>query len=225
MPMTTASMSRPRQLGVVEGALRRLAQQPGQRHVVADLRVVGLPDADDGAALGHQSLLQDAHEVLLQARARTWRGRACACRPFSLICRNASPMRTSPVTMSGLATSAPPDGLTSTSSPRPSASRRSELLVAEGAPTARRPRPARRRRRPPRRRAGSTRDVGEVAHARVVRIDAVVDAADPGRALADLAGPVAGDEDHRGGAVGDRRAVAGRAAARRRTARPAGRRR
>ena len=50
---------------------------------------------------------------------------------------------------------------------------------------------------------------GEVAHARVVRLDAVVDPPDPRRALAHLAGPVAGHEHHGGGAVGDRRAVAG----------------
>jgi hypothetical protein len=39
----------------------------------------------------------------------------------------------------------------------------------------------------------------EVAHAEGVGLDPVVDAPDPGRALGQLAGPVAGGQDHRGG--------------------------
>ena len=47
----------------------------------------------------------------------------------------------------------------------------------------------------------------EVAHAEVVGFGAVVDAGDPGGAVADVAGEVAGGEDDGGGAVGDGRAV------------------
>ena len=85
-------------------------------------------------------------------------------------------MRIRPVAITGFAASAPPDGLTSTSSPRPSASRRISSCGRE-----------RRRQlgdvdRPPSH-AGLAAasavdgDVGEVAHAGLVRLDAVVDAA------------------------------------------------
>ncbi len=47
----------------------------------------------------------------------------------------------------------------------------------------------------------------EVAHAEGVGLDAVVEAADPRRPVAELAGEVARGQDQRGGAVGDGRAV------------------
>src|SRR5438874_463320 len=51
------------------------------------------------------------------------------------------------------------------------------------------------------------RRVGEVSHAERMRLDAMVDAADPRRPVGDLAGPVPGGEDHGRRTVGDRRAV------------------
>ena len=58
-------------LGVVEGPEDRLAHQTTEGHVEAARLVVGLADPDDGAgASAHGRALQDADEVLLQARAR-----------------------------------------------------------------------------------------------------------------------------------------------------------
>ena len=120
----------------------------------------------------------------------------------------ASPMRMSPAAMIGLAHSAPPDGLTSTSSPRPSAVAQDQLLVGErrvqlgDVDRCRRPTPAFAR-RPARSTATSVRS----RSAEGGGLDAVVDAADPRRAVAELAGHVVGGEHHGGGAVGDRRAV------------------
>ena len=70
LPMTTASMSVQVELGVLEGPLGRLAHQPGDGDVVPLGLVLGLAHADDCATLGHHSRLQDADQVLLQARAR-----------------------------------------------------------------------------------------------------------------------------------------------------------
>ena len=109
-------------------------------------------------------------------------------------------MRARPVTIVGLPTSAPPDGLIATSSPRPSASRSTSssaehTAVSSATSTPPLPTPAR---------APATwvdADVGEIAHPRVVRVGAVVDAGDPGRALDEVARAVAGHEHDRGGAV------------------------
>ncbi len=58
-------------LGVVEGPEDRLAHQTAEGHVPAAGLVVGLADPDDGARrMSHHVALQDADEVLLQARAR-----------------------------------------------------------------------------------------------------------------------------------------------------------
>ena len=78
---------RSRQVGVVERAVDRLAAQPRHRHVLALGPVVGLTDPDHGGELlrPSQRRLHHAHEVLLQGRPATWRGRApCRrCRPRS----------------------------------------------------------------------------------------------------------------------------------------------
>ena len=73
----------PGELGVCEGALGRLAYEAGHRDVLARGGVLRLTDSDDGAALGHGSTLQDADEVLLQARPgrRVGHRAARACRP------------------------------------------------------------------------------------------------------------------------------------------------
>ena len=153
---------------------------------------------------------------------------ACAStrsRPCSVTWRAASMMRTRPVTITGLAASAPPDGLTSTSSPRPSASRRIDLLRRERRRQLGDLHRARRRAR--RLRAASVVD-GDTVRSRMpglVDVDAVVDAGDPRRPLDQRRRLVAGGEHDRGRAVGDRREVVARAAARARTARRAARRR
>src|SRR5215470_6965703 len=54
---------------------------------------------------------------------------------------------------------------------------------------------------------GRGRRGGQVAGAQRRRVDPVLEASDPGRALAQLAGPLAGGEDHDRGPVPDRRAV------------------
>lgn len=51
------------------------------------------------------------------------------------------------------------------------------------------------------------RRVRQVAHAEAVRLDAVVDAPDPGGPFAQFAGPLSGREDHGCGTVADGRAV------------------
>ena len=51
------------------------------------------------------------------------------------------------------------------------------------------------------------RRLGEVTHAGLVDVDAVVDAADPHRPVDERRGPVTGGQDDRGRAVGDRREV------------------
>ena len=56
--------------GVLERRQRRLAHQPGDRDVLPLGLGHRLADPDDRAALRHQHTLQDADEVLLQARAR-----------------------------------------------------------------------------------------------------------------------------------------------------------
>ena len=57
--------------GVVERAEHGLADEAAERHVEATRLVVRLADADDGAVVrAHEPSLQDADQVLLQARAR-----------------------------------------------------------------------------------------------------------------------------------------------------------
>ncbi len=121
--------------------------------------------------------------------------------------RAASPMRIRPATIIGFAASAPPDGLTSTPSPRPSASRRISSWCVNGAwssATSTRP-PCRRRRASPASRG--RRRSREVAHAerRAARCGGRCRESTP--AVAPCGAPVAGREHHGGGAVGDRRAV------------------
>lgn len=53
------------------------------------------------------------------------------------------------------------------------------------------------------------RRVGQLTYAQRVRLDAVVDAPDPGGPLAQFPGSVSGREDHGGGPVADRRTVPG----------------
>ena len=62
----------PRHARVFERLERGLAHEAGHRHVLARGAVVRLPDPDDcNPIAGHQLLtLQDAHQVLLQARTR-----------------------------------------------------------------------------------------------------------------------------------------------------------
>ena len=102
----------------------------------------------------------------------------------------AYPMRHRPVAMIGLALSAPPDGLTVTSSPRPSTRAQQQLLVGERglqlghldravAESGRLGGDAGRRR------------VVEGPERRVVALGAMVEAGDVGRPLDELAGPVA----------------------------------
>ncbi len=83
LPMTTASMSDHVVLRVVERPLRGLAHEPGDRDVAACRLVLGLADADDRDALSHSLTLQDADQVLLQARAR----RGVGHRPVGLAAR------------------------------------------------------------------------------------------------------------------------------------------
>ena len=117
----------PRHLGVFERADRGLAaraRRATRRRGTSTASSGRSPTTAQRSAMTTTPLpSSDAHEVLLQARARRTRGRAHACRAAAAhTCRNASPMRARPVTIIGLATSAPPDGLIATSSPRPSAS-------------------------------------------------------------------------------------------------------
>ena len=136
-----------------------------------------------------------------------------------------------PPPSSVFAHSGPPDGLIAHESPRPARRAGSSSWCVKGAcssatstPPARRP--------PSRRRAGSTPTDARSRSSGLVRLDAVVDAADPGGPLA--AGParqVVGGQDDRGGAPSEtggqscrRRAATGhvraRRAARRRRSRP-----
>ena len=152
LPMTTASMSRPGHLGVGEGAGGGLAHEPGHRDVAPRGLVLGLADPDDGdPVLAHQRLpFQDDDEVLLQARARRWRGRRPRVASPSMIRWATSPMRVRPATITGLAASAPPDGLTLPWSPQPERVAQDQLLGAErgvqlgDVERRRRPRPSRR---------------------------------------------------------------------------------
>ena len=67
----------PGHLGVGERAGGGLAHEPGHRDVAAGGLVLGLADADDGDPfLAHQPSPSRTHDqVLLEARAATWRGR------------------------------------------------------------------------------------------------------------------------------------------------------
>ena len=106
-----------------------------------------------------------------------------------------SPMRVRPATIIGLAASAPPDGLTLRVVAEPERVAQDQLLGAErGVQLGDVDRSAADAGLLGRR-ARWTAEVGEVADAEGHRLDAVVDAADPRRALAELAGLVAGGED------------------------------
>ena len=172
----------PGHLGVGQRTRRRLPDEPGHRHVAPGGLVLGLADPDDrDPVLAHQRPLPisplpartpgSAAGTVPTSRGRR-RGRShrsgCGCAT--------SPMRMRPAVIIGLAASAPPDGLISTSSPRPSAERRISSWWVNGAcssATCTGPSPT------PAFSAASAgrRRVGEVAHAEGHRLDAVVDAA------------------------------------------------
>ena len=99
----------------------------------------------------------------------------------------ASPRRMRPAAMIGLAARAPPDGLTRTLSSSSRALRRTTSWEVKGACSSA---VSTGRSKAPARSAASRVDgrVGEVAHAEAVGLDAVVHAADPGGACAQLAG-------------------------------------
>src|SRR5205085_1100344 len=99
-------------LGVLERAQRRLAAQPGQRHVGALGRVLGLAHSDDGAAVHDDASSTHTRFCCRHGPEVAWPSVRRAL-PSRMRCA-ASPSRASPATMSGLAASAPPDGLTAT---------------------------------------------------------------------------------------------------------------
>src|ERR1019366_5318427 len=118
--------------GVLEGAPRRLAYEPGDRDVLTFRGVLGLTHTDHRAALGHHAPFRAGPEGSA-ARAQTrfcWRhGPEVACAMAlralpSMMREAASTIRSSPATISALAARAPPEGFTATESARPSASRR-----------------------------------------------------------------------------------------------------
>src|SRR5579875_1283417 len=108
--------------GILKGAHRRLAHEPGDGHVVALGLALGLPEPNHGTALGtHHASLPPTGPDGVAARAHTrfccrhgpevaW-ATAVSAVPSMIRCA-ASPMRTSPATISALAASAPPEGLT-----------------------------------------------------------------------------------------------------------------
>ena len=132
-------------------------------------------------------------------------GRAPGCRRRRRG-RRRSRCGTRPVAMIGFDASAPPDGLTATSSPSPSTWRSSSsswvnAACSSATSTGPSPRPAA---------SAAMRVDGESVEGperRVVALGAVVEAGDVRRPLDQLAGPVAGGQHHGGGAVGDRREV------------------
>ena len=69
LPMTTASMSVQEHSASSSARSAASRSRPGDGDVVPALLVLGLADADDGAAFGHLLTLQDADQVLLQALA------------------------------------------------------------------------------------------------------------------------------------------------------------
>ena len=116
-------------------------------------------------------------------------------------------MRSRPAENIGLAASAPPDGFTFVDRRQPDRLGEDQLLVGERrvelgdvdrAGVAAGGRLGRRRGR---------RRRGQVAGAEHRRLDAVLETGDPGRVLAQFAGPVAGGQHDRRRAVGDRRDV------------------
>ena len=205
LPMTTASMS----VQVISASSRarrplRGAARPARRRRAPSCGASARPRRPQHrSAISSPSRTQTRFccrhgpEVAWPSVRRAWP---------SWIRRAASPMRVRPVAITGLAASGPPEGFTSTSSPSPSAARStSSSWLKRRRELGHLDRPV------PHAgglagQAGGLAD-GEVAQARVVRLDAVVDASDPGRVLAQLAGAVTGDEHDRGRPVGDRRAV------------------
>lgn len=195
------------ELGVGEGAQSGLAHQAGEGEVVSLGGVLGLSDADDGAALVHGSpSIRQTRFCCRQGPEVAW---ATARRALPSRMRfAASPRRRRPATIIGWAARAPPEGLVCDVGSEIEGIAEDDLLVAEGGVE-----------------LGDidagAEDTGlaggqggggraaEIADAQGLRLDAVIDAADPGRAGDGLAAPrgITGGEDDGGGAVGDGRAI------------------
>ena len=214
LPITTASMSDQVMPASSSASTAASRTRPGDRHVLARGAVRGLPDADDGNPVAGHLLSPSRTTTMFCCR----HGPLVACatpRPASpaMMRRATSPMRIRPALITGFAASGPPDGLIAGVAVQPERLGEDQLLVAElrvqlgdvdraaGAPAAL---------------AASARRLrlGEVAHAEAVRLDAVLDAADPRRPLAHRAGEIAGGDHDRDGAVGDRARCRRRAAGR-----------
>src|SRR5262249_59925085 len=108
--------------GVVKRAVHRLPAQPGDRHITALGAVPRLPDAEDSCLHPHRASMTHTR-FCCRAGPLVACPRARPARP-SVTALAAWPIRASPAANIGLAASAPPDGLTSTPPPSPSACRR-----------------------------------------------------------------------------------------------------
>ena len=203
LPMTTASMSRPGEVGVGQGHLGRLADQAGDGHVLPLGLVVGLAHADDCATLCHHAPSRTQTRFCCRHGPEVAWATARSAWPEAMRAA-ASPMRIRPADMSGLAASAPPDGLMVTAVVEPEGLAQDDLLVGEGGVQlghvhravghpGHLGRLGRRRRR------------GEVAGPERVGLHPVVEAGDPHRAAPTSPGLVAGGQHDGGRPVGDRR--------------------
>ena len=132
-----------------------LPDEPGDRHVAPGRLVVGLAEPDDGHALLAPSVAPSRTHTRFCCRQGPQVAWATA-RPASprAMRAAASPMRTRPAAIIGLAASGPPDGLTSTSSFSPRAWRTITSWWVNGAWSSATS-TGRRRRRPARRRGRS----------------------------------------------------------------------
>src|SRR5262249_37522124 len=116
---------------VFQRAAGGLAQEAGQRHVVALGGVLGLSDPDDAAA-GHACPSSTATRFCCRQGPLVAWATARRARPSRIRCA-AAPRRVSPATMTGFEASAPPEGFTRASGPRPSASRKMISWWVKGA--------------------------------------------------------------------------------------------
>ena len=184
---------RPGHPGVVEGPFRRLPDETRDRDVLPLGGVLGLPDPDDRDPVHAASPSRTATRFCcrhgpLVACATTRRTRRSATAPA------AAARRSSPPTIIG------PAAVSTGCRCSPNASRKSSSwcgysTCSQAASTSSAPGvlgSGRGRRRS-----------GQVTTAECWRLDPVVDPADPGRRIGQLAGPVADREDHRGRTVGD----------------------
>src|SRR4029077_7907715 len=114
---------RQREAGVGERAVDRLPAQASDGHVGPPAAGMGLADPENGRPVpGHGRASITLTRFCCRAGPLVAWPRARSARPEE-ISRAAIPIRARPATNIGLAARAPPDGLTRTPSPRPSAPR------------------------------------------------------------------------------------------------------